>query len=48
MPDENPDLLTSAELRQRALSRWDNEGGAGPDSPQEGGTSAEVGPMFLI
>jgi hypothetical protein len=24
-----------AELYKRALSRWDNEGGAGPDGPQE-------------
>jgi hypothetical protein len=23
------------ELRRRALSRWDNEGGAGPEGPQE-------------
>ncbi len=34
-----------AELRERALSRWDNEGGAGPDAAQEApirpnGTSA--------
>ena len=26
---------TRAELRERALARWDNEGGAGPDGAQE-------------
>jgi hypothetical protein len=24
-----------SQLRERALARWDNEGGAGPDGPQE-------------
>jgi tellurite resistance-related uncharacterized protein len=28
--------------RERALSRWDNEGGAGFGGPQNGGSSAEV------
>lgn len=28
-----PDPINDANLRQRALSRWDNEGGAGPDGP---------------
>lgn len=28
--------------RQRALSRWDNEGGAGPCGPQEGQISTEA------
>lgn len=32
-PEELPANRT--ELRKRALSRWDNEGGAGPDGPQE-------------
>lgn len=35
MPDDNPNVLRSPEHRLRALSRWDNEGGAGPDGPQE-------------
>jgi len=35
MPDEKPNLLSPAQERQKALSRWDNEGGAGPDGPQE-------------
>ncbi len=38
MPDEKLDLPSPSELRQRALSRWDDEGGAGPDGPQEGET----------
>lgn len=39
---DDPDVITPAELRQGALSRWDSEGGAGPDGPQEGGPSAET------
>lgn len=38
-----------AELRERALSRWDNEGGAGPDGAQEvaiGSTAAPVSPQL--
>jgi hypothetical protein len=31
-----------SQVRQTALSRWDNEGGAGADGPQEGSTSGEV------
>ena len=30
MARENPDTLSDWNQRQRALSRWDNEGGAGP------------------
>lgn len=40
MPDESPNRSSPSQLREKALSRWDNEGGAGPDGPQEGGTSA--------
>ena len=36
MPDAPPDPLSPPEQRRRALSRWDNEGGAGPFGPQEG------------
>jgi hypothetical protein len=32
----------SSEQLQIALSRWDNEGGAGPDGPQEGGGMASL------
>jgi hypothetical protein len=44
MPDKEPD--SAASLRQRqsqmALSRWDNEGGAGPGGPQQGGGSVSA------
>ena len=33
MPRENTDISSDWSQRQRALSRWDNEGGAGPDGP---------------
>jgi hypothetical protein len=33
MPRENSDTSSDWDQRQRALSRWDNEGGAGPDGP---------------
>ena len=34
MPNQDPDMQSASELRLKALSRWDNEGGAGPDGPQ--------------
>jgi hypothetical protein len=34
MPGGKPDILDPSRLRQMALSRWENEGGAGPDRPQ--------------
>jgi hypothetical protein len=37
MTDENSNALSSAQQRQSALSRWDNEGGAGPRGSQEHG-----------
>jgi hypothetical protein len=33
MPRENSDTPSDLNQRQRALARWDNEGGAGPDGP---------------
>ena len=33
MPRENSDTSSDWNQRQRALSRWDNEGGAGPMGP---------------
>jgi hypothetical protein len=33
MPRKNSDTSSEWNQRQRALSRWDNEGGAGPDGP---------------
>jgi hypothetical protein len=44
MPDEKPDLLSRSQLRRISLSRWDDEGGAGPDGPQESETFAEAQP----
>jgi hypothetical protein len=35
MPNQNPDVQSASELRLQALSRWENEGGAGPGRPQE-------------
>ncbi len=35
MSDEEKKSPIASELRQRALSRWDNEGGAGRDGPKE-------------
>ncbi len=42
MVDEITDHSSPSYLREKALSRWDDEGGAGPDGPQEGGASATV------
>lgn len=42
MSDLKPDSLAFSQQRQMALSRWDNEGGAGPCGPQKGQTSAEA------
>ena len=42
MPDKEPDSAASVRQRQMALSRWDNEGGAGPGGPQGGSVSAEA------
>jgi hypothetical protein len=42
MSDLKPDSLDPSQQRQMALSRWDNEGGAGPRGPQERQISGEV------
>ena len=42
MSDSNPESLASSQQRQMALSRWDNEGGAGPCGPQEGQISEKA------
>ncbi len=36
MPDRKPDVLDPSQQRQMALSRWDNEGGAGPRRRKRG------------
>jgi hypothetical protein len=46
MPDENSDALSSLQQRQSALSRWDNEGGAGPYGSQKRGVALnEIPPL---
>jgi hypothetical protein len=49
MPNNNPDLSNALQLRHRALSSWDNEGGAPSGGHQEGvlssGAQAEVPPL---
>ena len=42
MADVKPVSLDPSQKRQMALSRWDNEGGAGLCGPQEGQISEEV------
>src|SRR5665213_4051342 len=42
MSDLKPDSLDPSQQRQAALSRWDNEGGAGPYGPQKTQVSAEA------
>jgi len=42
MPDKKPEFLDPSQLRQMALSRWDNEGGAGPLHPPEGLLSGDM------
>ena len=42
MPEKKPESATSSRQCQMALSRWDNEGGAGPAGPQGGSVSAEA------
>ena len=42
MPDKKPDSAASSRQRQMALSRWENEGGAGPGGPQGGPVAAEA------
>ena len=49
MPDEKLDAMSAAQLRQRALSRWENEGGAGACGPEgrtiPGDGSLDVPPL---
>jgi hypothetical protein len=42
MSDLKLDSLNPSQQRQAALSRWDNEGGAGPCGSQEGQISEEL------
>ena len=40
MPDKKPDPPASSRQRRMALSRWENEGGAGPGEPPGGSVAA--------
>jgi len=42
MTDVKPDSVDHTQQRQMALSRWDNEGGAGPCGPQKTQISAAM------
>lgn len=44
MPDEIPGVSNRARLREKALARWDNEGGATRQGPQEGSPAEISGP----
>jgi len=44
MSDQGSDKSDALRLHKRALSRWDNEGGAGPCGPLANPASAEVSP----
>lgn len=44
MPDDKLDP-SNALLRQKALSRWETEGGAGPDGPQTSSMQADIPPL---
>jgi hypothetical protein len=49
MPDQKLEPSDAVQLRQKALSRWDNEGGAGPQGPQASsilsGVEADIPPL---
>jgi hypothetical protein len=42
MRDTDANIATSEHQRQRALSRWDTEGGAGPNGSQEASNPSEL------
>jgi len=42
MPERKPESPVSSRLRHMELSRWDNEGGAGPDPGHEEPISGEA------
>jgi hypothetical protein len=45
MPRENSDTSSDSNQRQRALARWDNDGGAGPDGPAAVSSDNERAPV---
>ena len=42
MTNPDPETPESTKLRQRALARWDTEGGAGPNGPQKNDLGADL------
>jgi hypothetical protein len=42
VPDNAPDFSDRSKLREKALSRWDNEGGASREGSQEGSSVGEA------
>lgn len=44
MPDKKPESLDASQLRERMLSRWENEGGAGISGPAGGTGVAQASP----
>jgi hypothetical protein len=45
MTDRTPDALGQSQQHQIALSRWDNEGGAGPVEEIDGVLTESTGPL---
>ena len=41
-PDKKPEVLDPSQQRERALARWDNEGGAIPGGPHDSDEQSEV------
>lgn len=42
MPNDNLETSDPSQLREKAISRWDNEGGAGPCGPQDLSSPSKV------
>lgn len=45
MSSKSRKQIENSQLRERALSRWDNEGGAGPNGPQLSADGAAAAPL---
>jgi len=47
MTDGKHEVPDPVQLKQKVLSRWDNEGGASPQGPQEGSISGKTEPTDI-
>ncbi len=47
MPDQKHGVPDPLQLRRKALSRWDNEGGASGQGPQDGSISGQADPTDI-